>query len=201
MVKVDIKTAFRLCPFNLSDHHLQGMKWKGQSFFDRVLPFGLRSATFIFNCLAEAIEWAATQEGVIHTHHYLDEFFLACTLGLKILYRTSQHPHLTLQPPRSAPSRREMRRAHHMPRVPRNTPGLHSPGGPAATRQAGGQPQGTSPLGSPDPVQEVGVPVPHWDTELRCQGGASKTHLPQEDDRHRSYVESPTRKHNAPRGL
>ena len=77
-----------------------------------------------------------------------------------------------------------------MPRVPRNTPGLHSPGGPAATRQAGGQPQGTSPLGSPDPVQEVGAPVPHWDTELRCQGGASKTHLPQEDDRHRRPQES-----------
>ena len=52
-----------------------------QCFFDRVLPFGLRSAPFIFNCLAEAIEWAARQEGVTHTHHYLDHFFLASTPG------------------------------------------------------------------------------------------------------------------------
>ena len=50
-------------------------------------------------------------------------------------------------------------------------------------------------------MQEAVAPVPHWDTTLRCQGGASMTHLHQEDDRHRSYGESPTRKHNAPRGL
>ena len=77
MAKVDIKSAFRLCPVHLSDHHLLGMKWRGQYLFDRVLPFGLRSAPFIFNCLAEAIEWVARQEGVPHIHHYLDDFFIA----------------------------------------------------------------------------------------------------------------------------
>ena len=81
MAKVDIKSAFRLCPVYPSDHHLLGMKWKGQYFFDRVLPFGLRSAPFIFNCLAEAIEWAVRQEGVTHTYHYLDDFFVAGAPG------------------------------------------------------------------------------------------------------------------------
>ena len=81
MANVDIKSAFRLCPVHPSDHHLLGMKWKGQYFFDRVLPFGLRSAPFIFNCLAEAIEWAIRQEGVTHTHHYLDDFFVAVAPG------------------------------------------------------------------------------------------------------------------------
>ena len=77
MAKVDIKSAFRLCPVHSSDHHLLGMKWRGQYLLDRVLPFGLRSAPFIFNCLAEAIEWVARQEGVPHIHHYLDDFFIA----------------------------------------------------------------------------------------------------------------------------
>ena len=77
MAKVDIKSAFCLCPVHPSDHHLLGMKWRGQYLFDRVLPFGLRSAPFIFNCLAEAIEWVAGQEGVPHIHHYLDDFFIA----------------------------------------------------------------------------------------------------------------------------
>ena len=61
MAKLDIKSAFQLYPVRPADHHLLGMRWQGQYFFDRVLPFGLRSAPCIFNCLA--IEWIAKQEG------------------------------------------------------------------------------------------------------------------------------------------
>ena len=81
MAKLDIKSAFRLCPVRPADHHLLGMRWQGNFFFDRVLPFGLRSAPCIFNCLAEAIEWIAKQEGVTHIHPYLDDYFLAGTPG------------------------------------------------------------------------------------------------------------------------
>ena len=77
MAKIDIKSAFRLCPVHPTDHHLLGMKWKGQFYFDCILPFGLRSAPFIFNCLADALEWIAIQQGVSPVHHYLDDFFLA----------------------------------------------------------------------------------------------------------------------------
>ena len=28
MAKIDIKSAFRLCPVHPADHHLLGMKWK-----------------------------------------------------------------------------------------------------------------------------------------------------------------------------
>ena len=79
MAKIDIKSAFRLCPVHPADHHLLGMKWKGQFYFDRVLPFGLRSAPYIFNCLADAIEWVAAQQGVAPIHHYLDDLFIAGT--------------------------------------------------------------------------------------------------------------------------
>ena len=77
MAKNDIRNAFRLCPVRPEDHHLLGMRWQGQFFFDRVLPFGLRSAPCIFNSLAEAIEWLAKQSSTVHIHHYLDDFFLA----------------------------------------------------------------------------------------------------------------------------
>ena len=43
MAKLDIKSAFRLCPVHPSEHHLLGMCWQGRYYFDRVLPFGLRS--------------------------------------------------------------------------------------------------------------------------------------------------------------
>ena len=71
MAKIDIKCAFRLYPVLPTDHHLLGMKWKGQFYFDHVLPFGLRSTPFIFNCLADALEWIAIQQGVSPVHHYI----------------------------------------------------------------------------------------------------------------------------------
>ena len=76
MAKLDVKSAFRLCPVRSEEHHLLGIHWKGQFFYDRVLPFGIRSAPFIFNTLAEALEWVARQRGIKHIHHYLDDFFI-----------------------------------------------------------------------------------------------------------------------------
>ena len=76
MAKIDIKSAFRLCPVHPNELHLLGMQWRDRFYYDRVLPFGLRSAPFIFNCLADAIEWIARQEGASHLHHYLDDFFV-----------------------------------------------------------------------------------------------------------------------------
>ena len=67
MAKIDIKSAFRLCPVHPTDNHLLGVKWKGQFYFDCVLPFDLRSAPFIFNCLAGALEWIAIQKGSVQS--------------------------------------------------------------------------------------------------------------------------------------
>lgn len=53
------------------------MHWKGLYFFDKVLPFGLRSAPHIFNQLSDAIEWIAkNKHDVNHILHILDDFFL-----------------------------------------------------------------------------------------------------------------------------
>ena len=80
MAKIDIKSAFRICPVRPEDWPYLGMQWDGKYYFDKVLPFGLRSAPYIFNCLAEALCWTLqTNYGIEHLYHYLDDFI---TLGL-----------------------------------------------------------------------------------------------------------------------
>ena len=56
LAKVDIKSAYRIVPVNPEDRMLLGMQWKGKTFLDTRLPFGLRSAPIIFMALADALE-------------------------------------------------------------------------------------------------------------------------------------------------
>lgn len=80
MGKIDIKSAFRICPVRPEDWPYLGMQWEGRYYFDKVLPFGLRSAPYIFNCLVEALCWILQNTyGIEHLYHYLDDFI---TLGL-----------------------------------------------------------------------------------------------------------------------
>ena len=44
MTKTDIQSAFRIIPIHPEDWELLGMAWKGFYYFDKTLPFGLRSA-------------------------------------------------------------------------------------------------------------------------------------------------------------
>ena len=47
--KIDLKDAFRLLPVHSVDWNLPGIHWKQQFFIDTCLPFGLRSAPYLFN--------------------------------------------------------------------------------------------------------------------------------------------------------
>ena len=80
MVKVDIKAAYRLVPVHPEDRWLLGMQFKGATYMDTVLPFGLRSAPKIFNAVADALNWACQREGVRNSLHYLDDFLLIGSL-------------------------------------------------------------------------------------------------------------------------
>ena len=78
MAKTDVQSAFRYIPVHPDDWELLGMKWRGLYFFDRVLPFGLRSAPYIFNMLSDALEWILINKlGVSNVLHILDDFFIA----------------------------------------------------------------------------------------------------------------------------
>ena len=78
MAKVDIKTVYRIVPIHPDDYYLLGMKWHKHLFIDLALPFGLRSAPFIFNSLADLFEWIVVNYLVPELLHYLDDYF---TLG------------------------------------------------------------------------------------------------------------------------
>lgn len=55
------------------------MKWRDWFFVDLALPFGLRSAPFIFTAVADMVEWMlVNNHGVDFLCHYLDDFL---TLG------------------------------------------------------------------------------------------------------------------------
>jgi len=75
LTKVDIRNAFRLCPVRPADWAHLGIEWQGKFYYDRVLPFGLRSAPFIFNAFADAVCWVLADVGKLNDlMHYLDDY-------------------------------------------------------------------------------------------------------------------------------
>ena len=77
LAKVDIKSAFRIIPVRQEDRELLGIHWKNKFYVDRCLPFGLRSAPFLFNEFAHALEWILRNNySISKILHYLDDFLL-----------------------------------------------------------------------------------------------------------------------------
>lgn len=74
LVKIDLKNAYRIVPIHPQDHHLLAITWEGETYIDRALPFGLRSAPKIFSAVADMIAWALQCAGIEHQIHYLDDF-------------------------------------------------------------------------------------------------------------------------------
>jgi len=78
MAKLDVKSAYSNVPVHPSDCYLLGMKWRNQYYVHLALPFGLRSAPFIFNAIADMVEWI-----LVHSYqipdllHYLNDFIIA----------------------------------------------------------------------------------------------------------------------------
>lgn len=60
------------------DRELLGIHWKQKYYIDCCLPFGLRSAPFIFNQYAEALEWILHHNyQIADIIHCLDDFLIA----------------------------------------------------------------------------------------------------------------------------
>ena len=77
MAKTDILSAFRLFPVHPQNWELLGMKWENKYYFDKVLPFGQRSAPSIFNQLSDAIEWIlAYKLAISYVDNILDNFLI-----------------------------------------------------------------------------------------------------------------------------
>jgi len=50
-----------------------GMHWKEGVYINTCLPFGLHSASNLFNILEDFLAWTANQWGVSFLIHYLDD--------------------------------------------------------------------------------------------------------------------------------
>ena len=74
MAKLDLHEAYRMVPVNPQDRSLLGMRWRGETFIDCTLPFGLHSAPKIFSALADGLLWMIHDEGFALSLHYLDDF-------------------------------------------------------------------------------------------------------------------------------
>ena len=78
LAKIDLKKAFRQCPVRPADWHLLGICWRGHYYYDKCLPFGLRSSPFLFDTLASALELIFRHQlHNPHIIHYLDDFLIA----------------------------------------------------------------------------------------------------------------------------
>ena len=77
LAKTDIESAFRLIPVHHDEYELLGMHWKGKFYYDKVLPFGLQSAPYLFNQLSDAVEWILVNKCQISfVCHILDDFLI-----------------------------------------------------------------------------------------------------------------------------
>uniref|UniRef100_A0A1X7VR78 Reverse transcriptase domain-containing protein n=1 Tax=Amphimedon queenslandica TaxID=400682 RepID=A0A1X7VR78_AMPQE len=55
MVKLVLKSAYQRVPVHPDDQQLFDMSWKGITFCDRALPFGLQSAPKLFTAAADGL--------------------------------------------------------------------------------------------------------------------------------------------------
>ena len=74
LAKMDVQQAYRQVPVFSQDRLLLGMGWKGRVYVDKVLPFGLWSASMLFTAIADALQWVMEKNGTTWICHYIDDF-------------------------------------------------------------------------------------------------------------------------------
>lgn len=96
------------------------MEWRGKFYVDLALPFGLRSAPFIYNSVANMLEWILRNNyAVLDFLHYLDDYFTLgppnsekCARNLATIQEVCAHVGVPL-----APAFREVYRSYYMHRL------------------------------------------------------------------------------------
>ena len=63
------------------DQPILRISWHSNTYVDRSLPFGLRSAPKIFNAVANFLVWVLYCDGIPFVLHYLDDFLLLGARG------------------------------------------------------------------------------------------------------------------------
>ena len=81
LVKLDLSNAYRIIPVHPYDQPLLGVTWWDNTYLDRSLSFGLRSAPKIFNSMADFLAWCLFYNHVPWVIHYLDDFLIIGPAG------------------------------------------------------------------------------------------------------------------------
>ena len=81
MIKQDFADAFRQVPVSPEDTPLLGFSVNGRFYAERFLPFGLRTAPYLFSLLAKLFHWLLEQRlqnlvGGAQVVYYLDDFIV-----------------------------------------------------------------------------------------------------------------------------
>jgi hypothetical protein len=75
LTKLDVKSAFRQVPVRLQDQGKLGFHWQGKYYYERCLPFGLRSAPRLWEQYATALHYFLQKLlHIRHIVHYVDDF-------------------------------------------------------------------------------------------------------------------------------
>ena len=105
MAKLDLHSAYRMVPVHPLDHWLLGLEWRGVTYCDLALPFGLRSAPIIFTAVADGLAWALSCRGIGNFLHYLDDFLFCgppatqvCAKALEVAVPVCQELGLPVAP-------------------------------------------------------------------------------------------------------
>jgi RNase H./Reverse transcriptase (RNA-dependent DNA polymerase). len=81
MMKRDLKAAFRMIPVCTEDQWLLIFEWGENYYQELFLPFGLRTAPFIFNLFGEAFQWILQRKYSWVLRRYLDDFLVVLPPG------------------------------------------------------------------------------------------------------------------------
>ena len=116
------------------------MHWDGKYYYDMTLPFGLRSAPFIFNQLSEAVEWILLNHcGISFVCHILDDFLIIEPSAPKPLFdlycrQSLSSMLLAFKESRYSHCKSQNTGTFYNPRIYGYRIRLHKNGSPSATR-------------------------------------------------------------------
>ena len=80
LIKLDVEAAYRQVPVQRSDWGLLGFKWRNEQgqveyYYDRTLPFGLKSSCRLWELFATALHYFCEHLlGIRRVVHYIDDF-------------------------------------------------------------------------------------------------------------------------------
>ena len=82
LIKLDVEAAYKQIAVRPEDWHLLGFKWLDKYYYERVLPFGLRSSCRLWDVFATALHYMFERHlGIEVVIHYVDDFLFVVSLS------------------------------------------------------------------------------------------------------------------------